>query len=383
MELIFIYHIIEATKYKKILEFIEFPNRLYKDNPFYIPPIRDDELNHLIKKRNPISEYCSFKLFLCLDENNQTVGRILAIINHKFNQLKNVKQIRFTRIDMIEDFEVAKLLVNAVIDYGKAEGMNEIIGPIVFTDLDKEGMLVEGFDEPNMYITFYNHPYYVKFLEELGFSKAVDWIEYCVYPKKVSQEFRDKLNRQTELLKTRNGFKLFKPRNKKEIKVYGRNMFKMYNRAFAPLYGFLAIPDKLIDFYIKQVINIINRDYCWMVLNKDNNVIGFALMVPAIGEVCKKYNGRLTLFNFPAYLKALSSKNPVLDMYFIAVEPELAKLGVPTLIFKDALDMADKNNIEVMYTGPQLEYNYNVINFWRDAHFTRQHRRRRCFTKNI
>lgn len=381
--MIIIYHIKEAIKKHDILKFIEFPNKLYKDNKFYIPPLKIDELNHLIKKRNPISEYCDFKIFLCLNDKEKIVGRVLAIINHKFNSEKNVKQIRFTRIDMIDDIEVTKMLIEAVSQYGKAEGMNEIIGPIGFTDLDKEGMLVEGFDEPNMYITFYNHPYYVEHLNKLGFVKAVDWIEYCVYPKKITPEFRDKLARSSDLISQRFGYKLFKPHNKKEIRSYGLDMFKMYNRAFAPLYGFLAISDKVMEFYIKQVVNIINRDYCWMVLNKDNHVIGFALMVPSMGEVSRKYQGRLNLFNFGAYLKALSSKNPILDMYFIAVEPSLMKLGVPALIFKDALDTAIKNKIEIMYTGPELENNYNVINFWKNVNYTRQHRRRRCFTKNI
>lgn len=376
------YYIKQLKTKKEIMSFIKFPIKLYKDNPYYIPALNIDELNHLQYGKNPISEYCDHILFACYNETGAMVGRILGIINHAFNKDKNVMQVRFTRIDMLDDIEITKLLIDAVTQWGKSKGMNQIIGPIGFSDLDKEGMLVDGFDQTDSYVTYYNYSYYPEHLKELGFIKDVDWLEYEVYPLACKPEQIEKIRKVAEFAQTRYNYRLFKPRSKKDVKNYGMNMFEMYNRAFAPLYGFQPISDKVKKFYIKQVISIINYEYCWMVLDKTDKVIGFALMVPSIGKVVKKYDGKVNLFNLCHYIKALSTKNKELDMYFIASDPNLTNTGITSLIFNDVYETSKKHGIKVMYTGPQLEKNYKVHNFWTDLPVN-QNRRRTCFTRPI
>lgn len=376
------YYIKQLKTKREIMQFINFPIKLYKDNPYYIPALNIDELNHLQYGKNPISEYCEHIIFACYNSEDEIVGRVLGIINHAYNRDKNVKQVRFTRIDMIDDITVTTALIDAVTKWGQAKGMNQIIGPIGFSDLDKEGMLVEGFDQTDSYVTYYNYSYYPEHLKQLGFVKDVDWLEYEVYPQQCKAEQIEKINKAAAFSKERYGYRLYKPQSRKDIKTYGMAMFEMYNRAFAPLYGFQPISDKVKQFYIKQVVAIINREYCWMVLDKTNNVIGFALMVPSIGKVVKRNNGKINLFNIAQYIKALSTKNKELDMYFIATDPNLRNTGITSLIFEDVYKTCQKHKIEVMYTGPQLEKNYKVQNFWTDLP-VKQNRRRTCFTKDI
>lgn len=367
---------------KDLKKFIEFPNTIYKDNPYYVPSLYSDEYNHLSLKKNPAHEYCEVIYYLAYDQDNQIVGRVAGIINLAFNRDHDVLQARFNRIDFIDSLEVCKALLDAVEKWAKDKGMTEIIGPIGFTDLDKQGLLVEGYDEMDMFITLYHYPYYKEHIEACGYLKDVDWVEHELNLEEIDPEYQQKLQRLSDKIAERSGYHLKKIKNRFKIKKILYELFSVYNEAFAPLYGFQAVSKKVIDFYMAQVILIVNLDYIWVVVDNDDNISGFGLMMPSMGAVTKKYNGKMNLFNIGAYLKAIFGKNDVLDMYFIAIKPELQSLGVTSVIFAEGVKMALKNKVKFAYTGPQLETNHKILNMWQPYNM-RQHRRRRSYIKKL
>lgn len=373
--------IVEVKTKKQLKEFIEFPNELYKDNKYYIPSFFSDEKNHLDYKKNPIRDYSKIVLYLAYKEN-EIVGRIAGIINYAFNKDKNVKQARFTRIDMIDDIEVTKALINSIEAWAKDNKMNEVIGPIGFTDLDKQGLLTYGYDELDTFITLYHYPYYKEHLEKLGYTKDAEWKEFLVNIEKIPEEQTTKITKIANLVQEKKGYKILKIKNRFRLFKYGKEMFRVYNEAFSKLYGFQPIPEKVMSFYLWQVIFLVNLKYVWFVVDKNKKVVGFGLLVPSMGNVTKKYNGRLNIFNVFAYLKAIHGKNDRVDLYFIAVKPELQNQGIPALIFVDAIKKLKKYKFKYAETGPELENNHNIINLWQRFN-AKNHRKRICYHKYI
>ncbi|HHX80365.1 MAG TPA: hypothetical protein GX692_04815 [Acholeplasmataceae bacterium] len=367
----------EIEKKRDIKKFVDFPNKLYKDNPYYIPPFFGDELNLLNKKKNAAYEYCETKLFLAY-RDGKIVGRICALVNHAYNEKKNLKQMRFNRFDVIDDLEVTKELFSKVIAWAKERGLSQIIGPIGFNDLDKQGMLVEGFDEYGNTITIYNHPYYPKHLEALGFVKDVDWVEYQIYMPKDKGE---KVNRLANVISKRYGYKVVQLKKRKEIGPYIKLAFNIINESFEHLYGVVPITEKQIDAVVKQFVTLINMEFLFLVTNKEDELIGFGILAPSLNEATKKSNGRLFPFGFLRALRALR-KCDVLDMYLIAVKPTYQNLGVNALILAEGIKAAIRNNVKWAETGPELEDNSQVRSQWKDFEH-RQHKRRRSYKLEI
>lgn len=358
--------------------FTEFPNKLYKNVPAFVPALSMDEMNVFNPKKNPAHEYCESVRFLAY-RGKKIVGRIAGIINYKWNEAKNTKTARFTRIDMIDDIHVTKALIDAVTNWGKSKGMDTLIGPIGFTDMDRMGMLVEGFDELNMFITIYNHPYYNDHLKALGFEKDVDWLEKRItWP----QEPVDKITRGAEITRKRFGYRLYKPKNKKDIMKHVYEAFDMYNIAFNDLYGFFPLTRKVMDYYIKQMIALVHYDYIWFVFDKEDKIAGFGVIMPSLAKANKKSNGKLFPLGALRLLKAVKSQHEVIDFYFIAVAPEHQGKGVLSLIFEDGLKMGWKNGVKFAETGPELEENHAIHNQWKDFDYV-EHKRRRCYIKKI
>lgn len=367
----------EINKKRDIKKFVDFPNKLFKDNEYYIPAFYQDELNMLNPKKNPAYEYCETKLFLAF-KDNKIVGRICALINHAYNKKKNLNQIRFCRFDVIDDFEVTKLLFDQVIKWAKERGLNQVIGPIGFSDLDKQGLLIEGFNEYSNTITLYNHPYYMHHLEKLGFVKDVDWVEYQVF---APEQMSERLIRLSELIKRRYGYKLVKLKKRKEIAPYVNKAFAIVNESFEHLYGVVPITEKQIELAVKQFVTLVNMDYLYIVENKEGEMVGFGIMVPSLNAATKKSNGRLFPLGFIRALKALRT-HKVLDMYLVAVKPQYHGLGVNALILAEGMQTAIKNGVEYAETGPELESNEEVKSQWKEFK-TRQHRRRRCYKLDL
>jgi len=357
--------------------FTEFPNKMYKDVAAFVPALSVDERTVFNNKKNPVHAYCDSIRFLAY-KDNVLVGRIAGIINHSWNKAYQRKTGRFTRIDMIDDIDVTKALIDAVTSWVKNKGMNELIGPIGFTDLDREGMLVDGFDELNMFITIYNFPYYHKHLEQLGFVKDVDWIEKKIF---WPNEVPDKIKRGARIARERYGYKLLKLKKKSEIKKYIYDAFAVYNEAFMELYGFYPVTDKVMDYYVNQTMTIVQLDYLWFVLDKEDKVAGFAVLMPSLAKANKKNNGKLLPFGIFRILKSLK-KYDVIDFYFVAIDPRHQNRGMMALFMEDGIKVCNENGVKYGETGPELEDNIAIQNQWK-AFESIQHKRRRCYKKNI
>ena len=357
--------------------FFDFPNKLYKDNPYYIPTLIFDEKWNFNPKKNPAYEYVETIAYLAY-KNGEVVGRIAGLINHKLNKLKDQKYMRFNRFDVVDDIEVTRLLTEKVISWGQEKGMEFLIGPIGFSDLDKQGLLVEGFDQKGMFITLYNHPYYQTHLEQLGFAKDVDWVEFKVY---VPEKPDPRIERICDIAKKRHGYRLLEFKKKKEVIPYAYKMFKMYNDSFAHLYGFCPLSDGQIEMAIKQFFSLVSLEYIFIVVGTDDDVIGFGIMVPSLADALKKSNGRLLPLGLLRIFRALKVHD-VLDMYLIAVKPEYLGRGVNAVIMNEGIKKAIANGVHFAETGPELEDNENVKTMW-SSFKTEQHKRRRCYIKSI
>lgn len=367
----------EVITKKDLKKFIQFPNDLYKDNKYYVPSLFSDELVNFNPKKNPAYEFCETRLFLAY-RDNKIVGRICGLISHAYNKKVNRNIIRFTRFDVIDDIEVSKALISKVEEWGKSRGLNEIMGPIGFTDIDQQGMLIEGFDEMDLSITLYNHEYYKKHMEEIGFRKDADWVEFQVY---MPEETDSRLTRVSDMVKKRYGFYRMSFKNHKELKPYAYQALQVINNAFLKLYGTVPLTDAIIDKAIREYVPMVNLDFTIVIANKENEVIGFGLLMPSLAEAFKKSKGRLLPFGIFRMLRALK-KLDILEMYFIAVKPEYQKMGVNAIIMDEAIKMAVKHKVKFAETGPELDYNNDVLDQWKNFPH-RQHRRRRSWIKDI
>ena len=367
----------EVITKKDLKKFIQFPNDLYKDNKYYVPSLFSDELVNFNPKKNPAYEFCETRLFLAY-RDNKIVGRICGLISHAYNKKVNRNIIRFTRFDVIDDIEVSKALISKVEEWGKSRGLNEIMGPIGFTDIDQQGMLIKGFDEMDLSITLYNHEYYKKHMEEIGFRKDADWVEFQVY---MPEETDSRLTRVSDMVKKRYGFYRMSFKNHKELKPYAYQALQVINNAFLKLYGTVPLTDAIIDKAIREYVPMVNLDFTIVIANKENEVIGFGLLMPSLAEAFKKSKGRLLPFGIFRMLRALK-KLDILEMYFIAVKPEYQKMGVNAIIMDEAIKMAVKHKVKFAETGPELDYNNDVLDQWKNFPH-RQHRRRRSWIKDI
>lgn len=368
----------EVITKSDLKKWVDFPNKLYKDVPNYVPFLMPDEIGTFSKDKNPAYDFCETKLFLAY-KDGKIVGRIGGLINHAYNKKWNKNAIRFTRFDFIDDEEVSQALFNEVVKWGKQNKLTSIMGPIGFTDLDHEGMLVEGFDELNMSITFYNHPYYLKHMEKLGLVKDVDWVEYQIT---IPSEINPKIEKLSNHLLKKNGYSLVTYTDRKVLKQDAYEAFKVVDEAFSVLYGTVPLTDKVIDNAINDYIPIVNLKYIVSIKDEQGKIIGFGVLVPSIAKALKKSNGRLFPLGIFRMLKALQGKNDVLEMFFVAVKEEHQKRGIPGIMMNHLLKVCIENGVKYCETGPELETNVSVQSLWK-SFMTRQHKRRRCFTKEI
>lgn len=368
----------EVLTKKDLRKFVVFPNKLYKGNEYYAPFLYNDEIDIFNKKKNPAYEFSDTKLFLAY-KDKKIVGRIAGIINYAYNEKWNKNAIRFTRIDFIDDYEVSSALLNAVVDWGKENGLTEIMGPIGFTDIDHEGMLIEGFEELNMTLTFYNYPYYKEHMERLGLKKDVDWVEYQIT---IPNNRDERMARISEHLKERYGYKVVFYKKRKDLLKDGYNVFKLVDKEFAKLYGTVPLTDKLIEKTIKDYIPLVNLKYLCTIKDKEDKIIAFAVLIPSIIKAVQKSNGKFLPFGIFRMLRALYGKNDTLEMYWIAVDSEYQKKGIPAIIMDEMLKMFIDNGIRICETGPELEKNEAVQSMWKTFE-ARRHKRRRCWIKEI
>lgn len=368
----------EVLTKKDLWTWVRFPNKLYKDNEFFVPFLENDEFETFSQDKNPAYAYCETRLFLAY-KNGKVAGRIAGLINRAYNEKWKKNAIRFTRFDFIDDYEVSKALFEAVVNWGKEKNHTEIMGPIGFHDIDHEGMLVEGFDKLNMSLTFYNHPYYLVHMEKLELQKDIDWIEYKIeVPESVDPRFE----RIADALLKKENYRVVTYTDRKVLYKDAFEAFDLIDEAYSRLYGTVPLTEDVVRSTIDAYIPLVNLDYICAVKDKDNKIVCFGFMVPSIAKALKKSNGKMFPFGIVRMLRALRGKNDTLEMFLIAVNPELQSRGLPALLINELLKKSIRNNVRYCETGPMLETNTKIHSLWR--HFDKeQHKRRRCFIKQI
>lgn len=367
----------EVHTRKELKTFINFPVKLYKDCPYYTPLLMMDEIHCLDPKKNPASSYCQFKLLLAY-KDNQLVGRICGIINHFANQKYHQKRVRFNRLDMIDDIEVTKALIGAIEAWGKENGLEEINGPLGYSDQDKEGLLIKGFDQLNMFITCYTHEYYVQHLKQLGFIPDAYWNEYKIFIPKAIDPRMEKVAQRVE---SHYHLHMVHLKSKRQIKSYVMKALYLVNECYKDLYSYVPIDDDQIAHLAAQYVPLINLDYLQLVETEDKKIIGLGLMVPSPALAVKKSKGRLFPLGWIGFFKALKTSK-VLEMLLVAIDPAYQNKGVNAMIMVEAVKNAIKNNIEYAETGPELQTNIQVQSLWKTFE-TEHHKERCCFLKPI
>lgn len=358
--------------------FINYPKILYKDHPCWIPPLDFDERNTLMSSRNPSFEFCKARFWMVY-RDNVPVGRIAGIINTKSNETWKEKKIRFGWFDCIDDSEVAGTLTGLVEQWGRESGLTSIHGPLGFTDMDKEGMLLNHFDEISTIATLYNYPYYPDLLKQLGFLNDADWIQYEV---NIPDAIPERLVRISDQVAKRYNLRVLQAGSKRELLRYAPQMFEVLNNVYSHLYGFVKLSQSQVDFYIRQYFGFIRKEYVCFVLDPENQVIGFAIAFPSLSKAFMKAKGHLFPLGFIHILKALKFRNVTLDLYLIGVHPKYQNKGVTSMVFRQITEACIRNGVKRAVTNPQLVNNNRVLHLW-DDYPVREIALRTCFNKPI
>ncbi len=370
----------KVSSKKELKTFIRFNYELYKGNPYSVPDLYDDMLGTFSPKRNAAFEFCEADYFLAYN-NNKVVGRVAAIINKRANETWNKKEVRFGWIDFIDDIEVSEALLNTVARWGKERGMEAMVGPLGFTDMDAEGMLIEGFDQLSTMSTIYNFPYYPQHLEKLGFEKEADWVEFkLTVPDKLPEKFV----RISEIILQKYKLRI-KKLKRKEIKTknYGQKIFDLINEAYAPLYGYSKMTQRQINQYIKMYLPLIDLRMVSLVEDENSELIAVGISMPSLSEALQKAEGKMLPFGWYHLLKALFFKKPkVLDLLLVGVKPEYQSKGVNALLFYDLVPVYQQMGFKYGESNPELELNKKVQSQW-SAFESVQHKRRRAYKKML
>ena len=369
---------IREVKGKKMLrDFIDFPVRLYKGNPYFTPYLYEDEIENLTPGKNPQTSHCIFKLLLAY-KDGKIAGRICGIINKYANTKYNQKRVRFNRIDMIDDIEVTKALIKSVEQFGLEYELEEIVGPLGYSDQDKEGMLTFGFDQKNTFMTFYTHEYYVEHLKKLGFVQDAEWKEYRVpIPKEIDPLF----TKLSELCQRRFKLKPVQLKKHENLKPYVEEVLSLTNKCYADLYGYVPYSKEEMHHLAAQYLPMIDPKYLPMVYNEQNQLIAYGLMIHTPVDALKRHNGHLFPFGFIDFLHEIKHSK-VLDMLLVAVDPDYRDKGALAIILEQSIKNAIADGIEYAETGPTLTENKEIQAMW--ARFNRiHHKTRACFIKPI
>jgi GNAT superfamily N-acetyltransferase len=365
----------EVTTIKELKSFIHFPFDLYRGNPYWVPTLLFDELNTLRKDKNPAFEHCEARYWLAY-RNGRIAGRVAAILNRKHIEKWGQNYMRFGWIDFEDDPTISEALMKAVESWAIETGMTAVHGPLGFTDLDREGMLVEGFTELGTLATIYNHPYYPKHMENLGYVKDTDWLEYEFLVPGTPNET---IARIAEIALRRNKLRLLELRNKKEMLKYAKELFGLLDDEYRHLYGTVPLTQEQVEAYIDQYFGFVTPDFVPMVMDKDNRMVAFGIVMPSLSLALQKTKGQLFPFGFIHLLNALKKNNRA-DLYLVAVRSEYQGKGVNAILMNKMHAVFNKLGIGKVESNPELETNQNVQGQWK-YYEKRQHKRRRVFIR--
>lgn len=371
----------KVSSKRDLKHFIRFNYELYKGNPYSVPDLYEDMLSTFSPKKNAAFDFCEAEYFMAY-KDGKLVGRVAAIVNHRANETWKKEEVRFGWIDFIDDREVSQALLQAVEDWGRKKGMTTIAGPLGFTDLDAEGMLIEGFDQLSTISTIYNYPYYPEHMEALGYHKETDWIEKKIYvPKEVPEKFA----RVAKIISEKSGLHVRKISSKKELRKSGQayEIFHLVNEAYAPLFGFSKMSERQIDAYVRMYIPLIDLRMITLIENDKNEMIGVGISMASLSRAMQKAKGKLLPFGWFHLLKALFLRHDkMLDLLLVAIKPEYQNKGANALLFNDLIPIYNKMGFEWAETNPELESNEKVQSQWQYLE-SEQHKRRRCYSKPI
>ena len=371
---------ISNSSEKELKQFILFNYKLYRHSKYAVPELYDDLMSVFMPSRNAAYDFCDAQFFMAYD-GRKPVGRVVAMINHRANETWNQQTVRFGWIDFIDDEEVSRALIDAVIQWGKERGMTEIEGPLGFTDFDREGMLIEGFDQLGTMAAHYNYDYYPRHMEKLGFTKGADWVEFKIYPPK---EVPEKFLRVCDVVKSRYHLRVGKYTSRKKLKEErGQEIFQVINEAYTPLFGFARLSERQIDQYIKQYLGIVDLRLIPMVFDADGKLVGVGIMMPSLSWALRAGRGARYIWGYLPLAWSLFVRHPKnTDLLLVAVKPEYQGKGVNALLMADLIPTYARLGYEYAESNPELETNAKVQSQW-DYFEHVQHKRRRCWVKEI
>lgn len=367
----------EAKTKQDLKRFVTFPFSLYKNNKYWVPPIINDELESFNKDKNPVFKDAEAWFFLAFD-GDKLVGRVAAILNHLEVNQQKVKKMRFGWFDFIDDPSVSKALLDKVAEIGNQNNLEYMEGPVGFSNLDKVGVLVEGFDHIGTMITWYNHPYYKDHYENLGFVKEKEYMENKFPAKNADPKLFSKLN---DLVKRRYGLKEVNFTKTKEVMPMADEMFDLFNETYASLSSFVPITEIQKAYFKKKYISFINPEYIKFIKDKDDKLIAFAIVMPSFSEALQKANGKLFPFGLYHLLKAKKNSKDVI-FYLVGIHPEYQNKGVTAVIFNEYYKTFTEKDIDMCYRTPELEENLAIKQMWK--HFDPViYKRRRTYRKAL
>lgn len=370
---------------RDLCKFIDFHNELYKGNPYHVPNLYFDEMNTFRKDKNAAFDFCEAEYFMAY-RDGKAVGRVAAIINHSANKKWERESVRFGWIDFVDDIEVSKALLKAVEDYGKSKGMKEIVGPLGFTDMDPEGMLLYGYDQLGTQATAYNYPYYPEHMDRMGgWEKDNDYVEYKLY---VPEEMPEKYATIAQMIQKRYNLQV-KKLKRNEIygeNGYGKKIFDVVNETFKDLYGYSKLTDRQIEQYVKMYLPMADLDLITIIEDwntPDHKVVGVGISIPSLARALQKCGGKLFPFGWWHILRALKfHKTEVVDLLLIGVLPEYRQKGANALLFYDLIPHYQRLGFKWGETHVEMETNMKVQGQWQ--YLNREiHKRRRCYKKDI
>ena len=364
---------------KELKKYVKFGIDLYRGSDCYVPPLIFEEIETLMPSKNPAFDFCEAQSCMAL-RDGVPAGRITAIINRVVNERTGKREARFGFVDFVDDAEVVDALFRAAEEWSRQRGMTEMVGPMGFTDMDHEGMLIDGFDELGTMATIYNYPYYPVHMERMGYKPDVDWVEYRMT---VPDSVPDKYLRIASLVERKYGFKTLHYTSRSRLKAdYGRAIFDLINVAYDGLYGYSPLSDRQIDYYIDKYLGILRLDCISVVVDKDGKLVAFGISIPSFSRALQRSGGRLWPLGWYHLLKAIHGKNDVVDLMLVAVSPEYQNMGVNAMVFADLLPTYIKNGYKFAESNLELADNASVQLQWQYFE-RRQHRRRRAFRRDL
>ena len=367
----------EVSHKSGLKKFVTFPLNLYKDSEYYVPALTKEEMETLNPEKNPVFKNADAWYYLAY-KDDKTVGRIAVIINHLEVNDQGKKKVRFGWLDMIDDIEVTKALLEKAYEKGREHQLEYAEGPVGFSNMEKAGILTKGFKEMNTMITWYHFPYYAEHLEQLGYEKQATWVEYKL---EIPNTIFEKVAKFSKIVRERYKLSVIRFKNKKEILPYVDDMFGLLNKTYNTLQTFVPIQQYQIDYYKEKYFGFIHPDYICCIKDEQGKLIAFSIVMPSFSKALKKANGNLLPFGWKYILDA-QRKNDTAAFYLIGIDPEYQGKGVTAIIFEEMQYLFNSKGIHTVETNPELKENTAVQLLWKD-YSPKQHKERSTFRKDL